>query len=110
MRDHNLHMAVLQALDHDRPDAAITLLRPFLAERLQASQLHLLLADCQLTALRSIQDPDDRAPRRQVSGETMLYLPVSIRGDRRVRTGPTVRALHRHRLRAAGPSPPDRRS
>ncbi len=99
MSDADLHMAVLQALDHARPDAAITVLRPLLAEHLQASQVHLLLANYQLTALRPIQDPDDRAPlgdtpageafvsqlpvtRRQESGETVLYLPVSIRGDR----------------------------
>jgi len=92
-------MAVLQALDHARPDALVTVLRPLLAEHLQASQVHLLLANYQLTALRPIQDPSDRAPlgdtpageafvsqlpviRRQESGETMLYLPVSIRGDR----------------------------
>ncbi|PZS27948.1 MAG: phosphatase [Pseudonocardiales bacterium] len=99
MSDADLHMDVLQALDHARPDAAITVLRPLLAERLQASQVHLLVANYQLTALRPIQDPDDRAPlgdtpageafvsqlpvtRRQESGEAVLYLPVSIRGDR----------------------------
>ena len=99
MSDADLHMAVLRALDHARADAAITVLRPLLAERLQASQVHLLLANYQLTALRSIQDPNDRAPlgdtpageafvsqlpvtRRQESGQTVLYLPVSIRGDR----------------------------
>ncbi len=99
MSDTDLHGAVLQALDHARPDAADVVLRRLLAEHLQASQVQLLLANYQLTALRPMQDPDDRSPlgdtpageafvsqlpvtRRQDSGETVLYLPVSIRGDR----------------------------
>ena len=99
MSDADLQMAVLQALNHARPDAILTVLRPLLAERLRASEVHLLLANYQLTALRPIQDPDDHVQLRDSpAGEafvtqlpivragdphaTALYLPVSIRGDR----------------------------
>ncbi|MEO9138935.1 MAG: PP2C family protein-serine/threonine phosphatase [Jatrophihabitans sp.] len=99
MDDADLHGSVLQALDHARPDAAVAVLRRLLADHLQASQVHLLLANYQLTALRPMQDPDDRAvltdtPAGEAfvtqlpvvlsneAGATELYLPVSIRGDR----------------------------
>ncbi|MGI8677787.1 MAG: PP2C family protein-serine/threonine phosphatase [Jatrophihabitans sp.] len=99
MSDADLHAVVLQELDRARPDAADSVLRRLLAERLQASQVHLLLANYQLTALRPMQDPDNRAAlndtlagdafvtqlpvtRSDEVGVTVLYLPVSIRGDR----------------------------
>ncbi|MGI8869171.1 MAG: PP2C family protein-serine/threonine phosphatase [Mycobacteriales bacterium] len=99
MRDAELALAVLQALDEARPDAMVAVVRSQLADYLQASDIRLLLADYQLTALRAIQDPDDRVPLRGTpAGEafvtqhpvsrpadragTTVYLPVSVRGDR----------------------------
>lgn len=99
MSDADFHLAVFKALDQARPDAAVTVLRPLLAEHLQASQVRLLLANYQLTALRPVGDPDDRVVLRDTPageafvtqcpvtrtgdvGETLLCLPVSIRGDR----------------------------
>lgn len=99
MSDADLHLAVLKALDQARPDAAVTVLRPLLGKHLQASQVRLLLANYQLTALRPVGDPDDRVVLRDTPageafvtqcpvtrtgdvGETLLCLPVSIRGDR----------------------------
>ncbi len=77
----------------------MAVLRPLLADRLGASQVRLLLANYQLTALRPIHDPDDRVVLRDTpageafvsqqpvveAGDTdavRVYLPVSIRGDR----------------------------
>lgn len=99
MLEAALHQAVLEALDQARPDAMIAVLRPLLAERLQASGIRLLLANYQLTALRPMQDPDDREVLRDTpAGQAFItqqpvtrpapevgvvvYLPVSIRGDR----------------------------
>lgn len=99
MNDAELQLAVLQALDQARPDATMAVLRPLLADRVDASQVRLLLANYQLTALRPVQDPDDRVVLRDTpAGEAfvsqlpivdaddphaaMVYLPVSIRGDR----------------------------
>lgn len=99
MSDADLQVAVLQALDQARPGAIVTVLRPLLAEHLRARHVRLLLANYQLTGLRPIEDPDDRAVLRDTpAGEafvsqlpvvgsadrdgTVLYLPVSIRGDR----------------------------
>jgi len=99
MNDADLHLEVLKALDLARPDAVVTVLRPLLAEHLHASQVRLLLANYQLTALRPVEDPDDRMVLRDTpageafvtqcpvsrigdKGETLLFLPVSIRGNR----------------------------
>lgn len=99
MNDAELQLAVLQALDQARPDATMAVLRPLLADRVGASQVRLLLANYQLTALRPIQDPNDRVMLRDTpAGEAFVsqlpvvdvsdpdtatvYLPVSIRGDR----------------------------
>ena len=99
VNDSELQLSVLQALDQARPDAAIEVLRSVLGKYLNASEVHLLLANYQLTALRPIQDPDDRSelgdsPAGEVfvtqlpvvhenaSGQAVVYLPVSIRGDR----------------------------
>lgn len=98
MDDADLHGVVLQALDHARPDAAVEVLRRLLAEHLHASEVHLLVANYQLTALRPMQDPDARAElndtpageafvsqlpvSRSAEAGTTVFLPVSIRGDR----------------------------
>ncbi|MGI8880231.1 MAG: PP2C family protein-serine/threonine phosphatase [Jatrophihabitans sp.] len=88
-----------EALDQARPDATIAVLRPLLAEHLDVSEVRLLLANYQLTALRPIEDPEDRQVLRDTppgqAFETqqpvtrpapgqgvLVYLPVSIRGDR----------------------------
>ena len=99
MSEAELQVAVLQALDRARPDSTVAVLRPLLAHHLGALDVRLLLANYQLTALRPIEDPHDRAvPRDTAAGEafvtqlpvvhagesgaTVLFLPVSIRGDR----------------------------
>jgi serine phosphatase RsbU (regulator of sigma subunit) len=99
LTDAELQIEVLRALDHARPDATLAALRPLLGVHLGALQVRLLLANYQLTALRPIQDPDDRLVLRGTpAGEAFItqrpvivaadtsantvYLPVSIRGDR----------------------------
>lgn len=98
MNGAELQITVLRALDQARPDAALAVLRPLLAQHLEVRQVELLLANYQLTELRSIRNPDDRvvhldtpageALRTQrpvtlrVNQEAAVYLPVSIRGDR----------------------------
>lgn len=99
MRDADLNLAVLHDLDGARPDQLVTVLRQLLAQHLRASQVRLMLANYELTALRPIQDPDDRAVLRGTpAGDafvtqlpvvrsddqlgTEISLPVSIRGDR----------------------------
>lgn len=94
----DLRMIALQAIDQARPDAAVTVLRSLLADRLGALRVRLLLANYQLTALRPIQDPDDHevlldtpagqafvsqhpVTRGNDAGESELFLPISIRGD-----------------------------
>lgn len=98
MNDAELQITVLRALDYARPDSVVSVLRPLLGRHLGARQVRLLLANYQLTALRPIQDPDDRAVLRDTPGgeafvtqravtlvadqDATVYLPVSIRGDR----------------------------
>lgn len=95
----DLRIIALQAIDQARPDAAVTVLRSLLTDRLGALLVRLLLANYPLTALRPIQDPDDHdvpldtpagqafvsqrpVTRGNDAGESELYLPISIRGDR----------------------------
>lgn len=95
-----LQVAALQALDQARPDCIVAVLRPLLADHLGARDVRLLLTDYQLTALRAIDEPDRAVELRgTAAGEAfvsqlpavrrdenpdvcMLYLPVSIRGER----------------------------
>jgi hypothetical protein len=60
MRDAALQQLVREALERARPDATVAVLRPLLAEHLGVTEVRLLLANYQLTALRPIEDPDDR--------------------------------------------------
>ncbi|MEP6559747.1 MAG: PP2C family protein-serine/threonine phosphatase [Nakamurella sp.] len=98
MNDAELQITVLQALDGARPDGALEVLGPLLSDHLGARQVRLLLANYHLTALRPIQDPDDRVVLRDTPGgeafvtqravvrvadqDATVYLPVSLRGDR----------------------------
>lgn len=94
-----LGRAVLVGLDQARPDATVAVLRPLLAEHLGATEVRLLLANYQLTALRPVQDSDDREVLRDTpAGQAFVtqqpvtrpapdhgvtvFLPLSIRGDR----------------------------
>lgn len=97
-----LSLMVLRVLDSARPDSVLPVLRPLLAEHLDARRVRLLLTNYQLTALRPIQDPDDqivltdtpageafltqqpvrRTGRTGDTDSTEVYLPISIRGDR----------------------------
>lgn len=99
MREAALHEVVRAALDQARPDATIVVLRTLLAAHLGVSEVRLLLANNQLTALCPIEDPDNRhvlrdtpagqafetqqAVTRPALGQgVVVYLPVSVRGDR----------------------------
>lgn len=99
MDDAELWITVLHALDRARPDAFLSVLRPLLAERIGATQVRLLLANCEPAAVRPVQDPEDRLvlgdtpageaflTQRPVTvmaetGTTTVCLPVSVRGDR----------------------------
>jgi serine phosphatase RsbU (regulator of sigma subunit) len=99
MRDAALQQLVREALERARPDATVAVLRPLLAEHLGVTEVRLLLANYQLTALRPIEDPDDRHVLRDTPAgqafETqqpvtrpapgqgvLVYLPLSARGDR----------------------------
>lgn len=99
MTEAALQQLVRAALERARPDATIAVLRSLLAEHLGVTGVRLLLANYQLTALRPIDDPDDRHVLRDTPAgqafETqqpvtqpargqgvLVYLPVSARGDR----------------------------
>lgn len=103
MRDAELLQSVLAALDHAPPDATVEVLRPLLADHLGATGVRLLLANCELTALRPVLDPDSRevltdtpAGAAFVTQEPVTcaadgggsgagvtaYLPLTVRGDR----------------------------
>lgn len=99
MHNAALCQAVLVALDDARPDAVLPVLRPLLAEHLQARDVRLLLANYELTALRPIQAPGEAEPLsaghagrcfvsqsvvtvRTADGGAQAWLPVSVRGDR----------------------------
>ena len=99
MGESDLTQAVLGGLDLAPPDSTVTALRRLLAQHLQATDVRLLLSNYQLTALRPVQDSDDREllrdtpagrvfvdqrpltrphPRRGVT----VFLPLTVRGDR----------------------------
>lgn len=99
MHNAELCQAVLAALEEARPDAMLPVLRPLLAEHLQARDVRMLLANYELTALRPIQTPDndetmsagpaghcfvsqDVTTAPAPGGGTAVWLPVTVRGDR----------------------------
>jgi len=57
------HIALLlRALNHARPDTAVSVLRDVLTQQLGATEVRVLLANYQLTAVRPILDGDERVP------------------------------------------------
>ncbi|MEO8851181.1 MAG: PP2C family protein-serine/threonine phosphatase [Allobranchiibius sp.] len=91
--------SILEALEVARPSAALAVLQQLLAEHLQATDVHLLMANYQLTALHPIHDQDNSAElsttpagiafvsQHPVIGEVQdhaveVNLPMSTRGDR----------------------------
>jgi len=49
-------------LNHARPDTAVSVLRDVLTQQLGATEVRVLLANYQLTAVRPILDGDERVP------------------------------------------------
>ncbi|MEO8748767.1 MAG: PP2C family protein-serine/threonine phosphatase [Allobranchiibius sp.] len=99
MRSVDLCDIVLEALEIARPTAALAVLQPLLAQHLQATEVRLLMANYQLTALHPIHDREnsvafsdtpagsafvDQEPvTRDVPEQGVeVYLPMSTRGDR----------------------------
>ncbi len=56
------NIALLRALNHARPDTAVSVLRDVLTQQLGATEVRVLLANYQLTAVRPILDGDERVP------------------------------------------------
>lgn len=99
MRGAHLHELILRTLERERPTATLRVLQQLLSEHLGVSDVRLLLANYQLTALHAVHDPDtstefDDSPAgtafvQQVpvlhkrADETIeINLPLSTRGDR----------------------------
>ncbi len=91
--------SILEALEVARPSAVLAVLQQLLAEHLQATEVHLLMANYQLTALHPIHDQDNSAELsttpagiafvsqrpviHEVQGHAVeVNLPMSTRGDR----------------------------
>ncbi len=99
MLGNDLHRDVLAALDRARPDAVVDGLRDVLKRHCAAIEnVRLLMADYQLTVLRQVQT-DVQVPINhggagesfvtqvpvvnvRSDGETNMYLPVTVHGDR----------------------------
>lgn len=99
MLDNGLHRTMLRALDGARPDSIVDVLQEVLTEHVDATEVRVLLANYQLSALRHLSgdgQPDaldesaagDAFTTQEsvvvsgTSAETQVYLPMSVGGNR----------------------------